>query len=169
MGFDEQRTAAETVKLLNSFPRIFRVVHRICADQGQSIITKVRCYPNRTIDRVVDVGTTTWMRCKTFSLGNCNQFTFFRIDNHDLAASVSRSQEVTVCRIESTIVQEALGLDRGCYQIVDVRIVNQKHTTGFLDVHDKLRTEVRGNDSRHTWLRMVFLIVIGHATGGHDF
>ena len=70
--------------------------------------------------------------------------------------------------IPAAVMQEARRVQAGHGECIQVAVVHQQNLAGFLDVDDKLRVLMRGDDSGHTGLRVIFLGIHSHTTGRLD-
>ena len=85
-----------------------------------------------------------------------------------LVGLVGRCHKVAMGGIPAAVMQEARRVQAGHGECIQVAVVHQQDLAGFLDVDDKLRVLMRGHDSRHTGLRVVFLGIHSHAAGRLD-
>ena len=167
MGLDEQRAATLALEALHHLPSIVLVLLGIGADQRDGLVAQVGGRPDRAIPGVHEVGAAARMRLDA-GLDQGDQLVTLGVDHGDLVARVGGDQEVAARRVEPAVVQEALGLDRGHLEVVDVLVVDHEDVAGFLDVDDELGIVVRGHDRGHARLGVEFLGVVGHAAGRDD-
>ena len=62
MGLDEQRAATQGIEAVDDLPGLIGVAFRIGADQRHRFVAEVRGRPDRTEDRMDEVGATARMR-----------------------------------------------------------------------------------------------------------
>ena len=168
MRFHEQRATAKAFECLDDLPGILRVVDRVGADQRDRFIPQMRGHPDGAVFRVDDVGATPRVGFHTAGFDDLDQLVFLGVDDRHLVARIGGNQEIAPGAVKPAIMQEALGLDFGGFQVLDVGIVHHQHLAGFLDVDHEFRLEMRGHDRGDTRFRVVFLRVIDHATGAFD-
>ena len=93
---------------------------------------------------------------------------YFMVDDRDLIGFIGRRHEITARFFPAAVVQKQGGIDGGDLEIVEIAVVDQLHLAGFLDVDDKFRVLVRGDDGGNPGLGMVFQGIHGQAAGGNN-
>ena len=141
---------------------------RICTDHLDGRVAQVTGSPDRAMLRIHKVGAAAGVR-DFAHIDQSFELTLLGVDNRDLVGLVGGGHEVTHAAVPAAIVQESCCVNGGGAQAFQILVVHQHDLAGFFYVNNELGVLVRRNDSRNTWLRVVFLGAYSHASGSHDF
>ena len=84
-----------------------------------------------------EIGAASRMRGLAARVDDADQLVLFGVDDGDAVARIGRHQEVAAALVEAAVMQEALGLDRGDLQVLDVAVVDEQDLARLLDVDDE--------------------------------
>ena len=125
---------------LGGNPGVLGMALRVGADQRDDLVAQVAGHPHRAEFRVLDVGAAPRVRGRPFRFDQGDQLVVLGVDHRHLVARVGGNQEIAASRIETAVVQEALGLDRGHREVLDVLVIDHEDVAGLLNVDDEFGT-----------------------------
>ena len=94
MGLDEQRSTALTLKGLNNFPGMLRVVLWIRTDQRDRFITQLARDPYGTLGWLNAICPATWMRRHPARFSQCHQLAFLCLHHSHFMPVFGGTKEV---------------------------------------------------------------------------